>query len=253
MARRRGKRKVKEVGTITEQGKYSSKYALTELLVCGECGTPYRRITWNIKGKKKIVWRCISRLDYGKRYCKGSPSIEEAVLQGAIIKSIEKLINSDQQTIETLKVQISIAMAKKRLGSGAIEMDDMKSIDGANDSPVFIRARICEIDKERNELIEKEAKEEDAGKHDEQFASLHAEKLNLLSKLKKHEDNSEGTTQEQIPERMREVFERLDELKELPLVYDEKLIRQMIESIRVLSKEKIHINFRLGFEVDIYL
>lgn len=53
MARRSGKRKVKQVGTKTEQGKYSGKYALTELLVCGECGTPYRRCTWTAKGKRK--------------------------------------------------------------------------------------------------------------------------------------------------------------------------------------------------------
>ena len=38
LARRTGKRKVKQKGTKTEQGRYSSKYALTELLVCGECG-----------------------------------------------------------------------------------------------------------------------------------------------------------------------------------------------------------------------
>ena len=31
---------VKQKGTTTEQGKYSNKYALTELLICGECGTP---------------------------------------------------------------------------------------------------------------------------------------------------------------------------------------------------------------------
>lgn len=52
MARRGGKRKVKQVGTKTEQGRYSSKYALTELLICGECGTPYRRCTWAAKEKK---------------------------------------------------------------------------------------------------------------------------------------------------------------------------------------------------------
>lgn len=44
-ARRSGKRKVKQVGTKTEQGKYCGKYALTELLLCGECRTPYRRCT----------------------------------------------------------------------------------------------------------------------------------------------------------------------------------------------------------------
>ena len=45
MARRSSKRKVMQKTGKTEQGKYSSKYALSELLVCGECGTPYKRCT----------------------------------------------------------------------------------------------------------------------------------------------------------------------------------------------------------------
>ena len=85
LARRSGKQKVKQIGTKTEQGKYSSKYALTELLVCGECGTPYRRCTWTIKGEKKIVWRCINRLDYGKKYCHQSPSMDCRRIQREII------------------------------------------------------------------------------------------------------------------------------------------------------------------------
>ena len=65
LARRSSKRKVSDK-TTTEQGKYSSKYALSELLICGNCGTLYRRCTWTAGGKKQIVWRCISRLDHGK-------------------------------------------------------------------------------------------------------------------------------------------------------------------------------------------
>ena len=44
---------------------YASKFALSERLVCGECGTLYRRCTWKRNGKTRIVWRCVSRLDYG--------------------------------------------------------------------------------------------------------------------------------------------------------------------------------------------
>lgn len=54
LARRSSKRKISDK-TITEQGKYSGKYALTELLICGKCGTPYRRVTWSGRGKKIIV------------------------------------------------------------------------------------------------------------------------------------------------------------------------------------------------------
>ena len=46
MTRRSSKRKVLQKSGKTELGKYSGKYALTELLVCGECGSPYKRVTW---------------------------------------------------------------------------------------------------------------------------------------------------------------------------------------------------------------
>ena len=52
MTRRASKRKVMQKTGKTELGKYSAKYALSELLVCGECGTPYKRVTWARNGKK---------------------------------------------------------------------------------------------------------------------------------------------------------------------------------------------------------
>ena len=54
IARRSGKPKVKQRGTKTELSRYSSKYALSELLICGECRTPYRRCTWTAKGLSLI-------------------------------------------------------------------------------------------------------------------------------------------------------------------------------------------------------
>lgn len=102
MARRTGKRKVKQTGTKTEQGKYSSKYALTELLICGECRTPYRRCTWTARGQKKVVWRCIKRLDYGKKYCHNSPTIDEEILQKAIMSAIQKLALQNADILKSL-------------------------------------------------------------------------------------------------------------------------------------------------------
>ena len=83
-----------DVGTKTELGKYSGKYTLTELLFCGNCGTPYRRTTWSKNGRKKIVWRCISRLDYGTKYCKNSELTSmdsESVQNGDFDELFERL------------------------------------------------------------------------------------------------------------------------------------------------------------------
>ncbi|MCI8332679.1 MAG: recombinase family protein [Clostridiales bacterium] len=137
LARRSGKPKVKQVGTKTEQGKYSSKYALTELLICGECGTPYRRCTWTAKGEKKIVWRCINRLDYGKKYCHHSPSVEENMLHEAIMRAIMKTAKQNAEVLKTLKLHIG-------MGLEAEETED-KSLD--------IQIRISEIDAEFKKML----------------------------------------------------------------------------------------------------
>lgn len=57
----------------TEKSKYSSKYSLSDIMACGECGQPYRRQTWSKYGQKSAVWRCDNRLKNGTKNCKHSP------------------------------------------------------------------------------------------------------------------------------------------------------------------------------------
>ena len=73
------------------RGRYNSKYALSERLFCGDCGSPYKRVTWNIHGRKQIVWRCVNRIEYGTKFCGNSPSIPEEELHRAILKAIQGL------------------------------------------------------------------------------------------------------------------------------------------------------------------
>ena len=56
LIRRQALRAKSDKTSITATGKYS-KYALTEVLQCAECGSRYRRVTWTAHGRKKIVWR----------------------------------------------------------------------------------------------------------------------------------------------------------------------------------------------------
>ncbi len=73
------------------RGRYNSKYALSERLFCGDCGSPYKRVTWNIHGRKQIVWRCVNRIEYGTKFCGSSPSIPEEELHRAILKAVQGL------------------------------------------------------------------------------------------------------------------------------------------------------------------
>ena len=50
-----------------------------------------KRVTWNIHGRKQIVWRCVNRLEYGTKFCSNSPSIPETELHQAILKAVQNL------------------------------------------------------------------------------------------------------------------------------------------------------------------
>lgn len=109
MARRSSKRKTSDL-SITEQGKYSGKYALTEILVCGECGSPYRRKTWMIKGEKKRVWRCLNRVEHGTVYCKKSVSIDEEKLHEAICRGLRNAFAYREEESDLILSGLSYAV-----------------------------------------------------------------------------------------------------------------------------------------------
>ena len=233
LARRASKRKVKQTGTTTEQGKYCGKYALTELLICGECGTPYRRCTWIVGGKKRIVWRCINRLDYGKKYCHHSPTMEEAPLQNAIMDAVLKTAQIDPNVLQTLKQHIQLG-----LGAGAGE-----------DKSVEIQIRIAQIDQEFKILLNSvTAENQQELLTDPRITDLMTEKRQLEKELAEYaaaEQHRQNTAS-----RLDNIFTILDGMKNHPLTYDDAVIRQILQCVIVESKEKIKVVFIGGMEVE---
>ena len=232
IARRNSKRKVKQIGTKTELGKYSSKYALTELLVCGECGSPYRRCTWTASGCKKIVWRCINRLDYGKKYCHDSPTIEEGVLHKAITEAIKTMAMQNSYLLQTLRTHIAMHM----------ERDDKE------DKSLEIKVRIAEIDAEFKKLLSSLSVDLENNAYTENaIAELMTEKRALEKELESYQGF--GKTSE--PEsKLNEISHITEIIENQPLQFDDDLIRQMLECVVVQSKEQIKIVFKDGTEVD---
>ncbi len=231
MARRNGKPKVKQKGTKTEQGKYSSKYALTDLLVCGECGTPYRRCTWTAKGQKKIVWRCISRLDFGKKYCHTSPSIEESVLQKAIMNAIINIAKQSGDVLNLLKIHIGMGITDTQ----------------TEDNRLDIQIRIAEIDAEFKTMLQAIAADKLEAFDEEKATRLMNEKNELQNRLEllcKSEDKRENAKS-----RLDEICTILAGLENHPIAYDDNIVRQILKSVVVLSKEQIKVIFPGGMEV----
>ena len=232
IARRAGKKKVKQTGTKTELGRYSGKYALTELLYCGECGTPYRRCTWSRDGKKKIVWRCVSRLDYGKKYCKNSSSVEESRLHNAIAAAITKKANSEEINIGGIVNHIE-SFGSQRDTDGIIQR----------------QRRIAEIEKVIDDLARLNSDEAQNGELDYKFSELYAELYSVKDELEEMQSGASALDGDMLNE-MREV---VTGLKNHPVEYDDKVVRQLIDCIKVMSADMIKICFKDGTVTEVLM
>ena len=90
------KKKSMSGGVEESEGRYSGKFALSKILICGECGSEYRRQIRKKNGKAKAVWRCENRLRNGIRYCRHSPTLEEEMLHGILLKAINRMADQIQ-------------------------------------------------------------------------------------------------------------------------------------------------------------
>ena len=231
IARRNSKKKVKQKGSKTEQGRYSSKYALTELLVCGECKTPYRRCTWTISGQKKIVWRCISRLDFGKKYCHNSPSIEESVLHRAIMRAIMDTALKNSDVLKMLKLHIGMGFEE----------------NSTEDNALNIQVRIAEIDAEFKAMLSGVSSDTVDAFDDTKASALIMEKTELQRQLEQLQEIQQKRIN--TKHRLDDIYTILDGLKNRPMEYDDQMVRQILECVTVDSKEQITVIFIGGLKI----
>lgn len=54
---------------------------------CSKCGDIYRRVVWNNRGKRSIVWRCCTRVEHGPGAC-NADAIHESELQNLVVRAI---------------------------------------------------------------------------------------------------------------------------------------------------------------------
>ena len=233
MTRRASKRKVMQRHGKTEQGKYSGKYALSELLVCGECGTPYKRCTWARNGKKRVVWRCVSRLEFGTKYCHHSPTLDEDRLHAAILEVLNEFAQAGSEVKEDMVNFTRLVWA----GQAA---------DGAN--LISLKQRMSDISAEQALLLDKVLENMDDPDLNAQLKALMDEKQAVQDQIQTMEQ--EAAQSENRMSRMAELREWMAQL-EVNLEYNDEQVRMAVEQITAVDVETIHIKFRYpGLEMD---
>ena len=232
MARRSAGRSPSRKNAPTGRTSYASKYALSERLGCGECGTLYRRCVWAKRGKKRTVWRCVSRLDYGTKYCHNSPSLDEEPLQRAILTAI----NSVMRNREDMALQIA----------GAMELQ-LLSVPGQTISLADIQRRIEMLESQFNALLEQAAEQMDGQDHMVEFQSITSEIAALKEQRMRLE--AQRTSNTAAIQRMSTAASLLSEAPPELTVWDETVIRQVVDTVKVVSENQIVVYLQGGAAV----
>ena len=201
---------------------FSSKYALSSNVFCGCCGELYQRTHWNIHGRKKIVWRCVSRL-HKKNTEVDCPArtVSEADLHTAVMNAINRVFEKKDAYLPQLKENVRKVI----------------SDNGA----------VTEIDRQLTELEQQILKRTMAR---QPCDDLGQEVIRLREE--KHRLQVENAEKENVKQRVAELEEAIDELGREKLEYDETLVRRLIEKVTVYD-DSFTVEFKSGLDIDVQL
>src|SRR5690625_2898241 len=104
------KRRIAHISKNGQRRNYSSNHSLAQIVFCEKCGEIFRRVHWNNRGKKSIVWRCVSRLENTGVFC-DARTIREDDLKQAVIQAINELFSNQDDFIQVLKENISLIIS----------------------------------------------------------------------------------------------------------------------------------------------
>ena len=200
---------------------YSSKYALSSIVYCSKCRDIYRRVVWNNRGKRSIVWRCCTRVEHGPGAC-NADAIHESELQNLVVRAINMALGQKDTMYDVLQRNVEAVLT----GTDGISLDE-------------IDARLEELQKELLNVANAK------GNYD----SL----VDEIYRLREAKQNAqvEGAEREGMKQRISEMQQFLAEQTQDVTEYDEQLVRRLIEKITVYD-EKVIVEFKSGTSVDIH-
>ena len=193
---------------------YSSRYSLSGVVYCAHCGEIYRRVHWNNRGCKSIVWRCLNRLE-GKD-C-GGRTLNEEVLHKGIVRAVNEVLGESYYR-EALEQNIHKVLNKSEISQVEKDLAELQE---------ELMGRV--ISKQDYKILTKQIE-----RLKEQREQIQADRLNNQNLMKK------------LVEIRSFLDDQTGELEE----YDDQLVRNLVERVTVFD-DHIEVKFRTGAEIKI--
>jgi len=207
-------------GTDKNKRIYSSKYALSTITFCGDCGDIYRRTYWNVHGRKEIVWRCVTRIEQGPKVCK-SRTVKEGDLYDTVMTAINRLLAGGDNMIKTLEENIHAVIGD----TTEYQISEINTL----------------LEEKQKKLISLANKGKDYEHLADEIDNLREKRQTLLV-----EDASLSGENERI----NELIEFIRNNKYRSQRYDDVLVRKLIQNVTVYDDHFV-VCFKSGIEVEV--
>ncbi|OQB24032.1 MAG: Recombinase [Firmicutes bacterium ADurb.Bin182] len=199
---------------------FSSNHCFAQIVICGNCGEVFRRVHWNNRGKKSIVWRCVSRLENTGLFC-DARTVLESTIEQVLVTAINEALCDKDTFLSTLQDNIATIITHE---------SDQVLAD--------IDKRLEEL---QTELLKLATSNADYDKVGDEIHRLRDQKQKL---------QLENVNREELKKRIADMNTFLREQSTALIEYDERLVQRLIEKVTVYE-EKFTVEFKSGVAVDI--
>jgi site-specific DNA recombinase len=208
---------------LSKNGKkhsFSSNHCFSNMVICGNCGEVFRRVHWNNRGKKSIVWRCVSRLENTGLFC-DARTVLESTIEQVLITAINQTQCDKDAFLTTLQKNITTVLCH----------ENDKTLAG-------IDKRLEELQAQLLKLASSKVDYEDVA---DEIYSLREQKQKA---------QVENAGRDELRKRIDDMITFLREQPTTITEYDEQLVRRLIEKVTIVE-DKFTVEFKSGVTVDV--
>ncbi|SKA92247.1 Site-specific DNA recombinase [Clostridium sp. USBA 49] len=226
-------RRAKMQGCTNEtRSRHSNKYAFSGKLICGNCGSKFRRKRWGQTEKyKKYVWICVNHANNGNEAC-DMKAVDEEKLKAAFVRSINKAIQAKDTFIKTMIENINNVLESRREDAELQE----------------INTRLEELKEQMLNLVRLNLRSGlDSLIYDEEYQSLEQE-MQELKQRKAAFDNTE-LIRDKALKKAEEIEKLLSSRQELLKRFDDYLFTEMVEQVRIVSLVEVEFIYKTGLVI----
>ena len=199
---------------------FSSNHCFSQMVICGKCGEVFRRVHWNNRGKKSVVWRCVSRLENTGQFC-DARTVLESTIEQVLVTAINQALCDKDAFLSTLRDNIATVINRE---------NDQTLAD--------IDKRLEELQMELLKLASSNADYEKVG---DEIYRLRDQKQEL---------QVENANRDELKKRMADMSTFLKKQSTALAEYNEQLIRRLIEKVTVYE-DKFTVEFKSGLTVGV--